>query len=243
MKVEDLDYRDGDLVLNGLIAYDPDAAGKRPGIVVYPEAWGMTAHAVDRTKMLVGLGYVALAADPFGGRRLATTSEQIAEYADGLFQSAPRFRARARAALNALAAHPRVDNHRLGAMGFCRGGTTVLELARDGAAIAGVVSFHGGLETLAPAKPGAIKTKILVCHGVDDPFVPPPQVKAFEAEMSAAGCDWQLITYGGTVHSFTNPNADGSRAGLLYNERADKRSWATMAAFWEEVFNTTATLP
>jgi dienelactone hydrolase len=148
-----------------------------------------------------------------------------------------KLRARAQAAVDTLAALPEVDADRLGAIGFCFGGTTVLELARGGSALRGVVSFHGGLESTAPAVAGAVKASVLVCTGADDPMIPAPQVTAFEDEMRKAGADWQVISYGNTVHSFTNPSADGSvMPAILYNERTDHRSWAAMSRFFEEVF-------
>ena len=237
MKTEDITYRDGALTMSGYAAYDDTKSGKRPGVLVVHEAWGLGEHVMERAKMLAKMGYVALAADLYGDRKQVTTMEEVMALVGDLRANPQKLRSRARAAVAALAALPEVDATRLGGIGFCFGGTTVLELARDGAGLAGVVSFHGGLETQAPAEAGKVKTSVLVCTGADDPMIPPTQVNAFEDEMRKAGADWQVISYGGTVHSFTNPKADGSIApGILYNEVADKRSWASMTAFFAEVF-------
>jgi dienelactone hydrolase len=146
-------------------------------------------------------------------------------------------RARARAGLEVLLKQPQVDPQRVAAIGYCFGGTTVLELARDGTDIAGVVSFHGGLSTPTPDDAKNIKAKVLALHGADDPFVKPEEVAAFEEEMRKGGVDWELVKYGDAVHSFTNPQAgtDKSR-GAAYNEKADRRSWEAMKTFFNEIF-------
>jgi dienelactone hydrolase len=241
MKTEDLRYSDGALNMNGFLAWDETKTGKRPGVLVVHEAWGLGEHVMERAKMLAGLGYVALAADMYGDRRQIATMDEVMKVVGDLRAHPEKIRSRARAALKALAGHPQVDTRRLGAIGFCFGGTTVLELARDGAEVAGVVSFHGGLETQAPAMPGKVKASVLVCTGADDPMIPPSQVNAFEDEMRKAGADWQLISYGGAVHSFTNAKADGSiNPGILYHKPTDRRSWTAMQAFFTEVFSKTS---
>jgi len=238
LKTEDIEYTDGALKLCGFLAYDPDAAGKRPGIVVFHEAWGLGAHAMERAKMLAKLGYVALAADMYGDRRQATDLPAAMELIGDLRTDPQKLRARAGAAVAALRARPEVDAGKMAAIGFCFGGTTALEIARGGADLEGVVSFHGGLQTGAPAAAGAVKPKVLVCTGADDPMIPPEQVVEFEAEMRKAGADWQVISYGGTVHSFTNPDAGKTVKldGIAYNEQTDRRSWAAMRAFFDEIF-------
>jgi dienelactone hydrolase len=237
MKTQDITYRDGDLSCNGFLAYDETIRDKRPGVLVVHEAWGLGEHAMERAKMLAGMGYVAFAADMFGGRKQIGSMDEVMKVLGDLLGSPPKVRARAGAALATLAAQPQVDAKRLGAIGFCFGGSTVLELARGGSDLAGVVSFHGGLESQGPAASGAVKAKVLVCTGADDPMIPPTQVVAFEDEMRKAGADWQVISYGNTVHSFTNPTADGSVSpGILYNKSTDKRSWAAMTSFFAEAF-------
>ena len=238
LQTKDIEYQDGALTLRGLLAYDEAQTGKRPGILVVHEAWGLGEHAMERAKMLAKEGYVALAADMYGDRRLASDLPQAMELIGELRTDPAKLRQRAKSALAALRAQPNVDSSRLAAIGFCFGGTTVLELARSGADVKGVVSFHGGLQTGAPAEPGAVTPKVLVCTGADDPMIPPAQVTEFEDEMRKAGADWQVIAYGNTVHSFTNPDAGKTVKldGVAYNAQTDKRSWAAMRSFFDEIF-------
>lgn len=237
MKTENLQYKDGDVTLHGYLAFDDKASGKRPGILVMPEAFGLGPHAKQRAERLAQLGYVALAGDPYGNGLIAKNLQEAMQHAGPLREDAARFRQRGRAALDKLASLPQVDTNRLAAIGYCMGGTFALELARDGAPLCGAVSFHGGLETKRPAAAGALKAKLLVCTGADDPFVPVTQVNAFAEEMTKTGADWQIISYGGTVHSFTNPDAAGAGVpGLAYNKLADERSWQAMTAFFKEIF-------
>jgi len=237
MKTEDLDYRDGDVTCRGYLAHDPAQTGKRPGILVVHEAFGLGEHAMERARMLAELGYVALAADLFGERRTTTDLPTAIGWITELAQDPAKLRARAGAALAALTARPEVDGTKLAGIGFCFGGTTVLELARGGTPLKGVVSFHAGLKTTAPAEPGAVKAKVLVCTGADDPMIPSEDRTNFEAEMRKAGADWDLIAYGNTVHSFTNKAADGKMMpAIKYNKQTDERSWAAMKSFFGEVF-------
>ncbi len=237
MKTQDIEYRDGSLVLNGFLAYDETQSGKRPGVLITPEAFGLGEHAMERARMIAGLGYVAFAIDPYGNRQLFTNMQEVMAAAGPLMSDPQKLRARARAGLTTLTAQPQVDTSRLAAIGFCMGGTTSLELARAGENLRGVVSFHGGLDTAAPAAPGGIKARVLVCHGAEDPMIGPEKVVAFEEEMRKAKADWQVIAYGNTVHSFTNPAADGTlNPGVRYNASSDRRSWAAMRAFLEECF-------
>jgi dienelactone hydrolase len=237
MKAESIEYRDGDVTLKGFVAYDDQSSNKRPGILVMPEAFGLGAQAKGRAQRLAALGYVALAGDPYGNGFEPKDLPEAMKYATPLREDPAKFRQRARVALEKLASLPQVDSSRLAMIGYCMGGTFSLEMARDGAALKGVVSFHGGLETQRPAEPGKIKAKVLVCHGSDDPFVPPAQANAFAEEMTKAGADWQLISYGGTVHSFTNPDAGQiGNPGLAYNKLTDERSWKAMRAFFDEIF-------
>jgi dienelactone hydrolase len=219
------------------VAFDDQSSHKRPGILVMPEAFGLGTHAKERAERLAALGYVALAGDPYGNGLEVKDLQEAIKQAGALREDPAKFRQRARVALDKLAALPQVDPSRLAAIGYCMGGTFSLELARDGAPLKGVVSFHGGLETQRPAEVGQIKAKVLVCTGADDPFVPAAQVNAFAEEMTKAGADWQVISYGGTVHSFTNPDAASvGMAGIAYNKSADERSWKAMKAFFDEIF-------
>lgn len=223
--------------LIGYLAYDDTVKGPRPAVLVVHEWWGLNDYTKRRARQLAGLGYVALAADIYGDGVVAKDRTEAGALA-GRFRGGDRslLRERVNAALKVLLDNPLVDRQRVAAIGYCFGGTTVLELARSGADIAGVVSFHGGLDTPRPAEAGTLKAKILVLHGADDPGVPPAQVAAFQDEMRKAGADWQLIMYGGAVHSFTNPDSgsDPSR-GAAYNEKADRRSWEHMKIFFKEI--------
>ena len=206
-------------------------------MLVFHEGLGLGEFAMERARRLAGLGYVALAADMFGDRRQASNLQEVATLVGGLRAEPEKLRARGRAALDALAALPQVDAGRLAAIGFCFGGSVVLELAREGAELKAVVSFHGVLTTKMPAQPGLVKASVLVCTGVDDPLAPPEQVADFENEMRTGGVkDWQVIAYGNTLHGFTNPAADGSMMRTaMYNEQADRRSWASMKSLFDEV--------
>jgi dienelactone hydrolase len=237
MQARDVDYRCGETSLRGYLALDENAAGKRPGVAVFHEGLGLGEFAMERTRRLAGLGYVSLAADMFGDRRQASNLQEVATLVGGLRAEPDKLRARGRAALDVLAALPQVDAGRLAAIGFCFGGSVVLELAREGADLKAVVSFHGVLATKMPAQPGLVKASVLVCTGVDDPLAPPEQIADFENEMRTGGVkDWQVIAYGNTLHGFTNPAADGSMMRTaLYNEQADRRSWASMKSLFDEV--------
>ncbi len=236
MRAESLEYQDGDVTLKGFVALDDQSNHKRPGILVMPEAFGLGKQAKDRALRLASLGYAALAGDPYGNGLEVSDLQEAIQHAGAIREDNTKFRQRIRAGLDALMALPQVDTDRLVVMGYCMGGSCSLEMARDGAPLKGVVSFHGALETQSPAEPGKVRAKVLVCHGADDPFVPVEHVTAFEEEMTKAGVDWQVISYGGTVHSFTNPEADGSIEGICYNKQADARSWQAMQTFFDEIF-------
>jgi len=237
MQARDVDYRCGETSLRGYLALDENAAERRPGVAVFHEGLGLGEFAMERARRLAGLGYVALAADMFGDRQQASNLQEVASLVGGLRAEPEKLRARGRAALAVLAALPQVDAGRLAAIGFCFGGSVVLELAREGAELKAVVSFHGVLATKMPAQPGRLKASVLVCTGVDDPLAPPEQVADFENEKRTGGVkDWQVIAYGNTLHGFTNPAADGSMMRTaLYNEQADRRSWASMKSLFDEV--------
>lgn len=238
MQTHDIDYRNEAVNLRGYLAFDEKAAGRRPGVLVFHEGLGLGDFAMARARMLAELGYVAFAADMFGDRRQARNLQEVADLVGGLRSEPQTLRARGRAALATLAALPQVDANRLGAIGFCFGGSVALELARDGADLRAVVSFHGVLATRTPAVSGHVKASVLVCTGADDPLAPPDQVRAFEDEMRAAGVrDWQVISYGNTLHGFSNPAADGSMMRTArYSEQADRRSWASMRSLFDEAF-------
>ena len=234
---ETVEYKQGDATLEGFVAYDDAIKGPRPGILVVHQWMGLTDYEKHRAEMLAQLGYVAFCADIYGkGVRPQNTAEAGGQA--GKYKSdRPLLRARVNAGLDALRHQPLVDSKRIAAIGYCFGGTTVLELARSGADVAGVVSFHGGLDSPTPADGKNIKGKVLVCHGADDPYEKPEDLAAFENEMRNSKVDWQLIQYGGAVHSFTQPMAGNDNSkGAAYNEKADKRSWEAMKQFLAEIF-------
>jgi dienelactone hydrolase len=234
-----VEYKQGDAVLEGYLAYDDATEGIRPGVLVIHEWWGINDYIKHRAEQLAQLGYVAFAADIYGKGNRANTRQDAMALA-GQFRSGNDrnlLRARANAGLDVLKKNSPVDPKRVAAIGFCFGGTTVLELARSGADIAGVVCFHGGLGTPNPDDAKNIRAKVLVLTGSADPSVKPEQVAGFEDAMDRAGVDWYLISYGHSVHGFTNPeNGSDNSKGAAYNERAAKRSWQAMRDFFEEIF-------
>ena len=233
-----VEYRQGDTVLEGYLAYDDSVKGKRPGVLVIHEWTGLGPYEKKRAEQLAALGYVAFAADIYGkGIRPATP--ELAGREASKYRGADRtlLRARAAAGLAELKSFPQVDPDRLAVIGYCFGGTAALELARSGADLRGTVSFHGGLDTPVPADASKIKGMVLALHGADDPHVPPAQVAAFQQEMRTAKVDWQMIYYGGAVHSFTNPKSGNDPSkGVAYNEKADRRSWEAMKQFFNDCF-------
>ncbi|MTJ09221.1 dienelactone hydrolase family protein [Anabaena sp. UHCC 0204] len=236
IRTRTIEYKQGNTILEGYLAYDDAIKVKRPGVLVVHEWNGLQSYAKKRTKELAKLGYVAFAADIYGKGIRPKTSEESGKQATIYRQDRKLLRERAKAGLQVLQKHPLTDSKRIAAIGYCFGGGTVLELARSGVNIAGVVSFHGNLDTPDPSDAKNIKTKVLVLHGADDPFVPEQQVQAFEREMRIGNVDWQLISYGGVLHSFTNPEAKNNPKGAVYNSIADRRSWQAMRQFFTEIF-------
>ncbi len=237
IKTAVVEYQDGDIVLEGYVAWDSASTSASPGVLVVHQWMGLTDYEKGRCRQLAELGYVAFAADIYGKGIRPATMQDAGKQA-GIYKSDRKlYRRRLNLALDQLKARPEVAKGKVGAIGYCFGGTGVLELARSGAEVSGVVSFHGGLDSPEPEAGRNIKGAILVCHGADDPFVPAKDIEAFQAELNAAKVDWQMDIYSGAVHSFTHPEAgnDNSR-GAAYNEKADKRSWTAMKNFFEEVF-------
>ncbi len=233
-----IEYKEGETTLQGYVAYDDAIADKRPGILVVHDWMGFGPFGNQKAQELAKLGYIAMAVDIYGkGVRPQNTDE--AGTLVGVYKAdRALLRKRILAGYETLKKEALVDTDKIAVMGFCFGGTTALELARSGAPIKGVVSFHGGLSTPTPKDAKNIKAKILALHGADDPYVPPDEVQAFEKEMNDGHVDWQLIKYSGAVHAFTNPAAGNDNSkGAAYNERADKRSWVAMQDFFQEVFH------
>jgi dienelactone hydrolase len=235
MKTQTLEYKHDGVTCRGFLA-TPDGSGKRPGVLVFHEAPGLDEHAKKRVGMLAELGYIALGVDMYGDGRVAMGPEAL-ELMNSVKNDRPKFLGRLRAGYEALVAQSNVEKRQLAAIGYCFGGYCVLELARSGADLAAAVTFHGLLETQNPAAAGKVKPKILVCTGAEDPLVPAAQVLGFEDEMTKAGVDWQVITYSGAKHAFTNTGADQIPfPGFGYHSSADRRSWAAMRGLFSEVF-------
>ena len=233
---QNVEYKHEDIVLEGYLAYDDTAKGKRPGVLVVHEWWGLNDYVKTRVDKLATLGYVAFALDMYG-KGIWTDQASKAQELSGHLRGKPIMRQRAAAGLEILRKNERVDPTKIAAIGYCFGGTTVLELAYSGADIGGVVSFHGGLTAPKAEDMSRIKAKILVLHGANDAFVPPDKIAAFQEGVGKAGADWQMIYYGGAVHSFTNPAADKKNInGLAYSPSADERSWKHMQLFFNEIF-------
>lgn len=238
MQTEILRYDADGLNYQSVLYFDETTTGKRPAVLVFPEAFGLSEHSKGKAKRLAELGYVALASDFHGEGRIFGALEAVMGVLGQLMADPSRTRARATAGLEALLARPEVDATRIAAIGYCFGGTMALELARGGSDIVGAAGFHSGLGTARPQDAKNIKGKVLVCIGADDPMIGAELREAFVEEMRAGGVDWQMELYGGVVHSFTNPEADklGNPAMMKYSASADKRSWAKMIGFFDEVF-------
>jgi dienelactone hydrolase len=239
MNTETITYKADGLHLVSHLYFDEGTSSPRPGVLVFPEAFGLGEHAKSRAERLAGLGYIALACDLHGEGRIFSDLKEVMALIEPLRADPLCTRARASAALDALKSRGEVDSSRIAAIGFCFGGTMALELARGGADVAGVVGFHSGLATTRPEDANNIRGKVLVCIGADDPGIPPDQRLAFEKEMREGRVDWQMNLYGGVVHSFTNPAADsrGMPEMARYDAKADARSWAEMRAFFDEIFS------
>ncbi len=234
---EIIEYRHGYVILEGYLAYDDASTAIRPGVLIVHEWTGPGDYVKMRAEKLAGMGYVAFAIDMYGKGIRPQNAPEAAAQAKIYRDDRTLMRARAAVGLDVLKKQKFVDPSMIAAIGYCFGGGVALELARSGADIAGVVSFHGNLDTPNPADAKNIKAKVLVCHGGNDPYVTRQQVEAFENEMKDAGVDWQINIYGGAVHSFTNPaSGNDPSTGVAYNEKADKRSWQAMKDFFAEIF-------
>lgn len=234
LKTRVVDYSGGGTDLQGYMAWDDAVQGKRPGVLVVHEWWGHNAHARRAAERLARAGYVAFALDMFGKGKLATHPDQAQAFVAEATKDAlvpERFDA----ALAVLKADPHCDTTRIGAIGYCFGGAVVLGMARAGADLKAVGTFHGALATQTPAQPGAVKAKLLIQAGTADPMVPAAQLSAFEKEMTDAHADFKVIRYPGAKHSFTNPDAGKAGVpGLEYNAAADRKSWVALIAFFKK---------
>ena len=233
-------YQAGDTVMKGYLAFDKARTGKRPGVLVVHEWWGLTDYCRMRARMLAELGYTALAVDMFGDGQTALNPDDAKRLTGEVMKDPKVAEARFNAALEFLKNQKTVDPKRLAAMGYCFGGGVVLYMARQGIDLKGIVSFHGNLGADKPVGPGVIKAKILVQNGDADQFTAPTQIAAFKQEMTNAGVDYRFVSYPNAKHSFTNPEAD-EYAGKFnlpvgYNAAADKQSWAEMKRFFADLF-------
>jgi len=233
-----VEYKEGETTLEGFHVYDDAVKGKRPAVLIIHQWTGLTDYEKGRARQLAELGYNVLAADIYG-KGVRPVPPAAGQEAGKFKGNRELYRARLKAGLEVLQKDERTDAAKIAAIGYCFGGTGVLELARSGAEIAGVVSFHGSLDAASgmEAKAGGVKAKVLVLHGAEDPHVPTEQVIALGKEMTEAGVDWQFVAYGDSVHSFTQKMAGNDKSkGSAYNEKADKRSWEAMKVFFAEIF-------
>lgn len=241
IKTQIVEYKDGGTILEGFVSYDDSSLAKRPGVMIIPEWYGVNALTYKVGERIAALGYVAFGVDTYGkGIRpvgyTAAEKESAPYYKDRVL-----LRGRGNAALSAIREQPLVDQRKIGGIGYCFGGITLLEMARGGTDFAGLIAFHTQVATPmpAPATPGAIKPKVLLLHGAEDPLVPQSDIDNFMGEMRGAKADWQVIAYGNAVHSFTNPDwppDESCTKATAYHEKTDKRSWIAMTDFLHEIF-------
>jgi len=240
IKGMDVEYSAQGVTMKGYLAYDQNIKGKRPGVLVVHEWWGLNDYARKRARMLAELGYTALAADMYGEGKVAAHPDDAGKFSSELMKKFDVAKARFMAAMDFLKQEPTVDPNRIAAIGYCLGGGVVLNMARQGVDLKGVASFHGGLTAVKPAQAGSIKAKILVLNGGADKFTTSEQIEAFRQEMKAAGADFKFISYPGALHSFTNPEADGLgkkfNMPIAYNAQADKESWNELKEFMSNIF-------
>ena len=236
---KEVSYSANGTTMKGWLAYDDAVKGKRPAVLVVHEWWGHNDYARKRAEMLAGLGYVALAVDMYGDGKQAQHPDDAGKFSGEVAKNRPMAKARFEAAMKLLREQRNVDGGRMAAIGYCFGGSVVLNMAREGADLRGVASFHGGLGTDTPAQAGKVKAQVRVYTGVDDKMIPAAQVDAFKQEMEKAGVNYKVVSYPGAMHSFTNPDADeyGKKFDmpLAYNAEADKDSWAQLQSFLAEV--------
>ncbi len=237
VKTREITYSQDGTTLKGMMAWDDAKAGKRPGVLVVHEWWGMNDHARNAARKLAEAGYVGFALDMYGNGKTTTHQHDAEAMMNAAMKDPAVIAARFNSALAQLKQDPHVDPTKIAAIGYCFGGAVVLNMARAGEDLAGVVSFHGLLAAQKPAEKGKVHAQILALAGADDPFVPPDQVEAFKKEMDAAGVKYNLVVYPGAKHAFTNPNAaQYGMPQLAYNADAAKKSWAEMEKFLKQVF-------
>ena len=231
-----IDYQDGDVDLQGYLAWDDAVEGKRPGVMI-SHAWaGRSDFENGKAEALAKLGYVGFALENYGSGTLGTNTEENSALIQPFLDDRAMLQGRMQIALEVLKDLDEVDASRVAAIGFCFGGLCVLDLARTGTDICGVVSFHGLFGSPGNTASNKIKAKVLALHGWDDPMAPPDQVVSLAEELSSMGADWQVHGYGNTMHAFTNPQANDPDFGTVYSPDADRRSWNAMQDFLSEIF-------
>lgn len=239
IKQEAVTYTSGNTTLNGFIAYDSSNSAKKPIVLVVHEWWGLTDYPRMRAQQLAQLGYLAMAVDMYGAGKIAANPQEAQQMATPFYQNPQEAKARLDAALAHARRHPHADTSKTAAIGYCFGGTMVLNAAKLGSDFDGVVSFHGGLEGVTPVK-GQTKAKMLVLHGGADSFVPQPQVDAFRKSLDSVGATYSFKVYDSATHAFTNPEADKNAKEfgmpIKYNGAADTASWNDMKAFLQQIF-------
>ncbi|HKQ32899.1 MAG TPA: dienelactone hydrolase family protein [Thermodesulfobacteriota bacterium] len=237
---ETVEYKAGGTVLKGYLAYDDSVKGKRPGVLIVPEWWGLNDYAKKRADMIAGLGYTALAVDMFGEGKSTEHPADAQKFVSEVMNNMAVGEKRFDAALELMKKQPTVNPDEIAAIGYCFGGGVVLYMANVGADLKGAVSFHGALGVAGKPEPGSVKAKILVFTGAADPFVPQEQVDIFKKQMDEANADYEVVVYPGAKHSFTNPEADRlgkeNNMPIAYNKDADEKSWAQMQEFLKEIF-------
>jgi len=239
VKTETITYKVGDKTFKGVLAYDDAVTGKRPGILVVHEFWGLDDYAKKRAEQLAGLGYVAFAVDMYGDGKFTEHPKEAGAMAGEVRKSEKEWLARANAGLDILRKNPRVDGAKLASIGYCFGGSTSLALANSGADIKAAVSFHGAIVVPTEEQVKSIKARILICHGAADSFIKEETIQKMRGMYDNAKVDYQMIYYGGALHSFTVPGAESKGLkGIAYDANADRRSWAAMRALFDEVFET-----
>jgi dienelactone hydrolase len=237
VKTKSIEYKDGNVTLQGFLAYDDAAKGKRPGVLVVHEWWGHNEHARKQAERLAKAGYVGFALDMYGKGKVAKHPDDAKKFMGEVTKNPQLIAARFNAALAMLKKQPQVDGEKIAAVGYCFGGGVVLNMARAGADLDAVATFHGALDAQTPAQKGKVKAQILVQTGGQDEMIPKPAVEAFEKEMKAVGAKYRVITYPTAKHSFTNP--DAGKAGmpqLAYDAEVDKKSWAELLGFLKKTF-------
>jgi dienelactone hydrolase len=236
MLKQTIDYQDNDVTLEGYYAYDDTITTPRPAVLVCHDWSGKNAFACHKADQLAELGYVGFALDMYGKNKVGNTKEEKSALMSPLIENRDMLQQRILSALDAVKKIPLVDQHKIAAIGFCFGGLCVLDLARTGADVKGIVSFHGLLSAPDNIPAPQIKASILALHGYDDPMVTPSDVFTFGEEMTAAKADWEVNMYGNTMHAFTNPLANDPDFGTVYSKSADEKSWLAMRAFLQMIF-------